>query len=167
MDHGATICTPANPRCEVCPVAAGCIARRDGLIALLPVREKKTAVKNRYFHYVLLQQAGRIWIRRREEKDIWRGLYEPLLIESDTALDRKSIRGAPGMARLDEGQPLEYEGALTQRLTHQLIHLRFFSAFAAGDAALPDGGIWVLPSQLADFAFPRSVNTFFQKKNYF
>jgi A/G-specific adenine glycosylase len=36
MDLGATLCTRARPRCADCPVAAGCVALRDSLVANLP-----------------------------------------------------------------------------------------------------------------------------------
>ena len=36
MDLGATVCTPRNPACEHCPVAADCEARRLGLTRELP-----------------------------------------------------------------------------------------------------------------------------------
>src|SRR5207247_5643213 len=36
MDLGATVCLRKSPRCDVCPVAPDCVARRDGRIAELP-----------------------------------------------------------------------------------------------------------------------------------
>ncbi len=43
MDLGATVCTPRNPRCDVCPLAGACVARAQGTAAELPVRAKKAA----------------------------------------------------------------------------------------------------------------------------
>lgn len=43
MELGATVCTPASPRCDTCPVAADCVARRQGLTAMLPVRRRPRA----------------------------------------------------------------------------------------------------------------------------
>jgi A/G-specific adenine glycosylase len=36
MELGATVCTPASPRCEICPLADRCEARRQGLQESLP-----------------------------------------------------------------------------------------------------------------------------------
>jgi A/G-specific adenine glycosylase len=36
MELGATVCAPASPRCDICPVAADCEARRLGLQEALP-----------------------------------------------------------------------------------------------------------------------------------
>ena len=40
MEFGARICTQRAPRCEVCPVAAGCLSR--GVAAAVPVRRQAT-----------------------------------------------------------------------------------------------------------------------------
>ncbi len=166
MDHGATICTPAAPKCGECPVAEDCVARREGLIELLPVRAKKAAVRPRYFHYLLIQFEGKVWIRRREQ-DIWRGLYEPLLIEAGSKLERKDIQTIEGFRASGIEGLLEYEGELSQRLTHQLIYARFFSVYADALPNLPPEGLWVPLSALKDYAFPRSLSRFFQEKGYF
>lgn len=167
MDHGATICTPVAPKCGICPVAEGCIARRDGLIELLPVRAKKVAVRTRYFHYLLLHHEEKLWIHQRAEKDVWRGLYEPFLIESDAALDRKELQRHADFSALSLDIAPDYEGELSQRLTHQLIHTRFFSLHLKSAQVHPRSGAWVPVTQLKDYAFPRTLVTFFQKKGYF
>ena len=41
MDLGATICTPRNPKCEVCPIANGCQALAAGTAAELPKKVPK------------------------------------------------------------------------------------------------------------------------------
>ena len=41
MDLGATVCLRTRPRCDVCPVAADCVARREHRIAELPGRRAK------------------------------------------------------------------------------------------------------------------------------
>lgn len=43
MELGATVCTPAVPRCTACPLAAGCAARRAGVAAELPERAPRRA----------------------------------------------------------------------------------------------------------------------------
>ncbi len=168
MDHGATICLPAAPKCNECPVAHGCVARAEGLINLLPVREKKVAVKTRYFNYLLLHFEDKLWIHRRDEKDIWRGLYEPLLIETDHQMDSKTLQENEAYKALELKGAIDYEGELQQRLTHQIIRARFFKVeLTSAPPALITEGSWVSLTQLQSFAFPSVLNTLFQKKNYF
>src|SRR5437763_3122971 len=38
MELGALVCTPAAPKCDVCPLAKECVARREGAQAEIPAR---------------------------------------------------------------------------------------------------------------------------------
>ena len=42
MDLGATICTPAQPRCLLCPLLGLCRAQHAGMQAALPIRSTRT-----------------------------------------------------------------------------------------------------------------------------
>ncbi len=83
MELGATICTPSNPDCPRCPVNFACLAFRKGLQKKIPFKSKSAARRIRYFNYLLTESCGAFAFRRREGEDIWKGLFEPLLIESD------------------------------------------------------------------------------------
>ena len=82
MEFGAIQCTPKQPGCDACPLQQNCLAYAEGLQTKLPVKNKKTKVKQRYFHYLLINGGNQILFRQRQEKDIWQGLYEFPLIES-------------------------------------------------------------------------------------
>lgn len=167
MDLGATVCTPQNPACEVCPMQKICFAFRQGAIGELPVKSKKIQVKQRFFHYVLLQDGDRLWIRKRQE-GIWSNLFEPYLVEAEAPLDSRGLAGDNAFRALDVKQAPAYEGLLTHRLTHQLIEVRFFTLSLAGEQVqLPDDGLWVPFKRLNDYAFPRPMVLFFEKKAYF
>ncbi len=58
MDLGATICTPRNPACGICPWMAGCQARALGLQGDLPRKLPKTQKPRRQ---------GRVWLARRAD----------------------------------------------------------------------------------------------------
>lgn len=166
MDHGATVCTPATPACTACPLTSLCVAYRQNLTGLLPVKSKKQTVRTRYFHYLLLRSEDKIWIHKREKKDIWQNLYEPYLIEASQPLTKTEIRD-------HESYPAKaitpvYEGQSTQRLTHQLIEARFFSVnFGAAPGDIGSEGSWIRFSDLKKFAFPKTLVSFLEKKLYF
>ncbi len=64
MELGAVICTPRDPRCLVCPVAAGCRARAAGRQGELPVRSappEKTEVRK---NVVAIVRRGKLLLRR-------------------------------------------------------------------------------------------------------
>lgn len=56
MDLGATICTPRNPACGICPWTAGCKAREAGNAASLPAKRPKPEKPVRQ---------GVVWVARR------------------------------------------------------------------------------------------------------
>jgi A/G-specific adenine glycosylase len=65
MELGETICTPKSPRCDECPVALWCEARKRGLVDSIPApRKKPTGVKQRIAAAVLLDARGRTLLVR-------------------------------------------------------------------------------------------------------
>ena len=168
MDLGATICTPALPKCGECPLNKECFAFHKNLVSVLPVKSKKAAVRLRYFHYLLLRVDDKLWIQKRTGKDIWQSLHQPYLIESERALDSRELQQEEGFQALGIDAVPEYEGALKQRLTHQLIESRFFTVTLAEMKNVPaQDGMWVPLSKLKSYAYPGTLVSFFEKKNYF
>jgi A/G-specific adenine glycosylase len=78
MELGATVCTPARPRCAACPLAEHCRARREGLQETLPetaARPKATAVRNAAA--VVREEAGRVLLAQRpRDAERWPGMWE-------------------------------------------------------------------------------------------
>jgi A/G-specific adenine glycosylase len=66
MELGATICTPKSPKCEECPVAVWCQARKLGIAGELPVaRKKRATVKVTLAAAVLLNPRGQTLLVRQ------------------------------------------------------------------------------------------------------
>lgn len=66
MDLGATVCTPRNPRCALCPVRADCAAHAGGVQHVLPVVKKKPPVPEREsVAAIITDEAGRLLIVQR------------------------------------------------------------------------------------------------------
>ncbi|WP_161889060.1 A/G-specific adenine glycosylase [Pontibacter russatus] len=82
MEFGAIQCTPVMPDCMFCPLQQNCFAFNHGMVQELPVKAKAKAARPRYFHYIVLEHAGRFYLRKRLEGDIWQGLYDFYLYES-------------------------------------------------------------------------------------
>lgn len=75
MDLGATICTPRNPACGICPLFAACQARIDGIAAQLPARSPKKAKPIRQgVVYVARRSDGAYLVERRPEKGLLGGM---------------------------------------------------------------------------------------------
>jgi len=76
MDLGATVCTRARPRCDACPVAAACVARRDGLATALPQPRPARAVPTRATTMLVVRDAhGRVLLERRPPTGVWARLW--------------------------------------------------------------------------------------------
>ena len=76
MELGAVICTPRQPRCEVCPLGAACEARRHDEVAVLPYRPKKTPPTHRTVAAFVVQRGARWLVRQRPPGGINAGLWE-------------------------------------------------------------------------------------------
>ena len=87
MDFGALQCTPAQPRCGDCPLAGRCLALAAGTVGVRPVKQGRAKVRDRWFNYLHVTCGGQTLLHRRGGGDIWQGLYEFPLIETDKAAD--------------------------------------------------------------------------------
>ncbi|MDJ1009364.1 MAG: A/G-specific adenine glycosylase, partial [Paracoccaceae bacterium] len=75
MDLGATICTPKSPACGICPWAASCRGRAEGVAAGLPHKTpKKAKPVRRGIAYVARNPRGDWLLERRPEKGLLGGM---------------------------------------------------------------------------------------------
>ena len=161
MDFGALQCTPKSPECSSCPFAGGCHALQNEAISELPVKSKKTAVTNRYFVYLYLENEKQVLLHRRGKGDIWQGLYEPYLLEFDQPPTDKDIvekiKGIP----FCQAATLE---PIAKGVKHVLTHRRLWiDCYRIRLITLPEfeGYIAVDKERRDEFATPRVVTTLF------
>ncbi len=75
MDLGATICTPRNPACSLCPIAADCRAGLNGTAMNFPVRPPRKPKPTRVgAAFVAERQDGAIWLTRRGQTGLLAGM---------------------------------------------------------------------------------------------
>lgn len=74
MDLGATLCTRARPDCARCPLAADCVARRDGRVATLPTPRPARRAPLRRVQVAVIRDGDRVLLERRPPAGIWGGL---------------------------------------------------------------------------------------------
>lgn len=128
MELGALICTPQDPSCDRCPLFEQCSSGPTRQWASYPAKTEKNKQKIRHFNYWVPLFHQHTLIRRRGPGDIWQGLHEFHLIESNAQLKRS----AELLPHLPEEyhphiQSGAYLGTLQFRhiLTHQIIHATF------------------------------------------
>jgi A/G-specific adenine glycosylase len=75
MDLGATICTPRNPACAICPWSGICSARSQGIAAQLPTRLAKPAKPLRLGTvWAAFREDGALLLERRPEQGLLGGM---------------------------------------------------------------------------------------------
>ncbi|HNX86461.1 MAG TPA: A/G-specific adenine glycosylase [Bacteroidales bacterium] len=143
MEFGAMVCTPLNPACGTCIFRDQCRALSTGSVLRLPVKSKTVTQRIRHFNYLVITTKGEksVIMKRREQGDIWKGLYDFPLIESSGPLDIKKLQKEPEWLQLPFsgrevmiGSPRLYRHVLT----HQVIMARFFRVSVKSFGELPE-----------------------------
>ncbi|MFZ2996508.1 A/G-specific adenine glycosylase [Sphingobium sp.] len=75
MDLGATICTPRNPACGICPLREDCDAFATADPAAFPVKAAKKARPHRIGHAWWIERGdGHVWLVRRPDRGLLGGM---------------------------------------------------------------------------------------------
>lgn len=77
IELGAIVCVPnGEPKCEECPVAEFCEARKQGMTAEIPVRSKGKVRRIEERTVFVFRDGKQLAIRKRPERGLLAGLYE-------------------------------------------------------------------------------------------
>lgn len=164
MDFGAVQCVPSSPDCGGCPFAARCEAYKTDRVDALPVRSAKTKISNRFFTYIYVKQGEYTWLRRREADDIWRGLYEPPLLETPCEMTENELKKSDfWRANFSKTSPRLLWGPVKHVLTHRVIHANFYGAELPLAARPAPGFIRVRLADVNKYALPRLVQKFVER----
>jgi A/G-specific adenine glycosylase len=168
MEFGALHCKPAAPDCPSCPFTSSCFAYNKDQVDVLPYKEKKTKVRNRYFNYIVLEKDGKTVIRQRNAKDIWIELYDFPLLETESDLTEEMlIKGGHFKEFLLPGSVIRKVSSQHKHiLSHQHIHARFWQISSVKDlhTLAPKGSVIVNQSELKRYAVPRLIERFLQEE---
>ena len=161
MDFGATLCKPKKPLCGTCPLQEECISIKKNLVDQLPKKNKKIKKRNRYFHYLILEHAETLFLQKRGAGDVWQGLYEFPLLETEkpkvfSEKEMKKVLSENGWI-LKKG--FNVSKAFHQTLSHQKIEGRFYTC-PIQKPKENKGKILVERNNLINFAFPKIINCY-------
>lgn len=156
MEFGALQCMPKNPLCQSCPLNETCHAFRNNKVGVLPVKNKKTKVRHRFFNYlVFLDELGQTILRQRTGKGIWENLYEFPLVETDCEASSDII--ADLISSENPVLSIEEINArpIIHKLSHQHLHIKFRKIKVKG---IVQNGI--KSEQLRDYPMPAVLFNF-------
>ena len=77
IELGAIVCVPnGEPKCEICPAAEICRARKEGIAMGLPVKTKAKGRKIEKRTVLVFHDSDTLAIQKRPDKGLLAGLYE-------------------------------------------------------------------------------------------
>lgn len=166
MELGATVCSPKNPKCTLCPLSTRCLAKACNTIEELPVKQGKTKIRSRYFNYLHLEFQENIIISQRNEKDIWNSLYEFPLIESDMPISIEQLLATPYLRSLMIQGILHFQKKTLMpkhQLSHQSIHATFYRFSLSKKPTLTPQEKLIPSDQINAYPIPKLIERYLKQ----
>lgn len=163
MEFGATWCKPQNPDCGNCVLNSICLAYSKNSVDALPVKEKTTKVRNRYFNYIVLKHKNNIVIKKRTGKDIWKNLYDFPLIETERELNEPQLlKTAEWKTLLGKSDYTIRSASKTYKhvLSHLNIFARFWEVETKNSLKITNEYLIVDKKKIDNYAIPRLVDIY-------
>lgn len=131
MDLGATLCTPRNPSCGLCPVRSWCKAEAEGAPERYPVKAPKAARPHRTTIAYWLEHEGEILLVRRPAKGL-----------------------LGGMLALPEAPPLDADWKEAGAVEHVFTHFSLTMTLLCARTAQRPEGIWHPAATILEAGLP-------------
>ncbi len=160
MDLGATVCTPKNPACLVCPWRSHCKAYNLGVQSELPMSETRTAIPHKVIGVAVIWKDQRILIDRRKPEGLLGGLWEfpgGKLEPGETIEEciQREIREELAIDIAVGEQLIVVDHTYTHfRVTLNVHHCQYLAG--EPQAIECDEIRWVAVDELSDYAFPKA-----------
>jgi len=167
MEFGALFCTPQNPKCPECPFKTTCLAFNHDLINLLPQKTRGKKSRKRYFYYLVVEKNKSLLMKKREQKDIWQGLFDFVLIERNRPVKPETLMTEKENKRwFKKIEAVKVSKKYKHVLTHQTIHCRFIQVKALNSFSLPQPGLsFYSPGEVARLPKPALISRFLDEQN--
>jgi len=164
MDFGSTICKPKLPLCKNCVLKEYCTAFLNGMVQLLPIKEKSISKTTRWFYYLVIELDDEVYVRKRGIKDIWENLYEFFLIETKDAILLENMNIVEELIGNVAFEQLQISPVYKQLLTHQTIRGQFVR-IKINDRIELKGYNIVKKKALEKMPFPKYIGNYLKDKN--
>ena len=163
MEFGALQCVPKNPICIQCPLNKSCLALAYNKIDELPVKSKKTKIKNRYFNYLLyIDSKNKTLAQKRTEKGIWHNLYEFPVIETEKPESEKNILKLIEQQNTNNSNIVLLKSEnISHKLSHQHLHITFWRVELKDE--LKNG---ISHSELLQLPVPIVLHNFIERNSF-
>jgi A/G-specific adenine glycosylase len=144
MELGATVCTPAEPGCHLCPFVAECGAKELGRQEDFPAPRRRRATEClRWAAACVVDDEGSWFVRRVDEGPILRGLWLPPLIEIAEGAD--PVKAASRLVPFGTMSSPKLGDAVRHNITHRRIDVIPVRFQAPRTEPPSDAWRWVRP----------------------
>lgn len=154
MELGQRVCTPRAPKCDECPLSAGCKGKASGDPLRWPAPPVKRQVPHKEVAIGVIWAEDRFYVQRRKEEGLLGGLWEfpggkREKGESFEDCLRREIKEETGF-KVDVGP---YLMTVKHRYTHFSVELHTYHCFLSeGKGA----GRWVTMQEVEKLAMPKA-----------
>lgn len=144
MDLGATICTPRNPSCTLCPWATHCKAYHVGKVAFFPVRKQPITTPTRHgYVYALWHATGDLLLlEQRPPQGLLAGTWQ-----------LPTTEWSENPSHLTWLSPLQCIGHVKHVFTHFKLSLTVYEATLKVPMLFMPHQRWFRPEDLSSLAF--------------
>jgi A/G-specific adenine glycosylase len=158
MELGATVCTPTQPKCLVCPVQQECLAFARGTVPERPVKVAKKATPHHTIAVGLIWHNGQLYIQKRPESGLLGGLWE---FPGGKQEPGEALEATVAREILEETGMTVTVGAPLTTVKHAYTHFRitltaFHCQWQSGESTFSGPWQWVPPETLTQFPFPKA-----------
>jgi A/G-specific adenine glycosylase len=161
MELGETICTPALPRCEACPVASGCLARaRLEDPGEIPRPRRRAQRPHIVVAIIALEHRGRWLVQQRPPSGLLGGLWEfpggkVGAGETPAAAARRELAEETGIS----AGTLHEVGVVEHAYSHFSVTIHVFRGrlTRSPPARIASGARWLTPAQFDRRARPKAT----------
>ncbi|AWU43916.1 A/G-specific adenine glycosylase [Blattabacterium sp. (Cryptocercus kyebangensis)] len=167
MDLGATLCTPKRVKCLLCPIKIYCFSFKNGTVYELPVKNIiKKSIRNRFFYYVFIcNNSKKFCINKRLNKDIWKGLYEFPLIESEKNLPLFEIRDKIWKKYKIFSDNIIYK--VKNKINNQILSIQFLNCKIMKPIQIKKNlnkFFFISHEKICEYPFPSPITLFFKNE---
>lgn len=161
IEIGALVCTPTHPQCDECPLSSSCFAYINEKTNVLPFKEVKLNIRDRYFQYLILLKDNKTIIQKRTQNDIWKNLYEFPLYESIN--EDFNIHDFLQRHKMQTKDTPHLIWTTKHQLTHQTIHANFYVVNVNTLATLKAEQQIIDFTEIQQFAVPKIIEQVIEK----
>jgi A/G-specific adenine glycosylase len=157
MELGATVCAKPAPRCERCPVATLCEARRTSRERDVPPARARRTPQVLTLACAVVEEGGALLVARRPAAGLFARLWGLPSAEVEPGADpRRALRAA--LAALGVRARVGAEvGRVERALTHRQLALVAYACGARGAVAAREGVELASAARLADLGMPTAM----------